>query len=36
LSPEEHLNLGVAYENKGELDDALKEYETASKKIPKA
>jgi len=32
LTPEEHINLGVSYENKGELDAALKEYETASKK----
>ena len=36
LTPEEHLNLGVSYENKGELDNALKEYETASKKLPAA
>lgn len=34
LTPEEHINLGVSYENKGELDAALKEYETASKKLP--
>jgi tetratricopeptide (TPR) repeat protein len=33
LTPEEHINLGVSYENKGELDAALKEYETASKKL---
>ena len=32
LTPEEHVNLGVSYESKGELDAALKEYETASKK----
>jgi tetratricopeptide (TPR) repeat protein len=32
LTPEEHISLGVSYENKGELDAALKEYETASKK----
>jgi len=32
LTPEEHINLGVSYESKGELDAALKEYETASKK----
>jgi tetratricopeptide (TPR) repeat protein len=34
LTPEEHLNLGVTYESKGELDSALKEYLTASKKLP--
>lgn len=34
LTPEEHLNLGVAYESKGELDSALKEYHAASKKLP--
>ncbi len=36
LSPEEHLNLGVAYEQKGELDNALKEYKVASKNLPLA
>ncbi|MBE0425508.1 MAG: tetratricopeptide repeat protein [Nitrospirae bacterium] len=36
LSPEEHLNLGVTYEKKGELNIALKEYKTASKKLPLA
>ena len=36
LSPEEHLNLGVTYEKKGELENALKEYKTASKKLPVA
>jgi len=36
LSPEEHLNLGVTYEKKGELDNALKEYKEASKKLPLA
>lgn len=34
LSPEEHLNLGVAYERNGELDNALKEYKASSKKLP--
>ncbi|MDH5202571.1 MAG: tetratricopeptide repeat protein [Nitrospirota bacterium] len=34
LSPEEHINLGVAYEKNGELDNAIKEYEIASKKLP--
>jgi tetratricopeptide (TPR) repeat protein len=34
LTPEEHLNLGVAYEQKGELDHAIKEYQLASKKLP--
>lgn len=34
LTPEEHLNLGVAYERKGELDPAIKEYLMASKKLP--
>lgn len=36
LSPEEHINLGVAYEKQGELDNALKEYKKASEKIPLA
>ncbi len=36
LSPEEHLNLGVVYEKRGELDNALKEYEVASKSLPLA
>ncbi len=36
LSPEEHINLGVAYEKKGEFDNAIKEYEMASKKLPLA
>jgi tetratricopeptide (TPR) repeat protein len=34
LTPEEHLNLGVAYEQKGEFDHAMKEYQLASKKLP--
>jgi len=36
LSPEEHLNLGVTYENNGELDNALEEYKKASKTLPRA
>lgn len=36
LTPEEHLNLGVAYERKGELDLAIREYKLASKKLPLA
>ena len=36
LSPEEHINLGVAYEEKGELDNAYKEYREASRKLPAA
>jgi len=36
LSPEEHINLGVAYENRGEFDSAIKEYEIASKNLPLA
>lgn len=36
LTPEEHLNLGVAYERNGEFDHAIREYQQASKKIPVA
>jgi tetratricopeptide (TPR) repeat protein len=36
LTPEEHLNLGVTYEKDGEFDNALKEYHTASEKLPVA
>jgi tetratricopeptide (TPR) repeat protein len=36
LSPDEHLNLGVTYEKKGELDNAMREYKEASKKLPLA
>lgn len=34
LTPQEHVNLGVSYEHSGELDAALKEYETASRELP--
>ena len=33
LTPQEHLNLGVVYEQKGELDAALREYKQAAKKL---
>jgi len=36
LTPEERLNLGVSYEKRGELDNALKEYKTAGEKLPMA
>lgn len=36
LTPEEHLNLGVAYEKKGELENAIKEYRLAAKELPVA
>lgn len=36
LTPEEHLNLGVAYEKNNELDPAIKEYKLAAEKLPLA
>jgi tetratricopeptide (TPR) repeat protein len=36
LSPEEHINLGLAYEKKGETRRAIAEYEKASKELPEA
>jgi tetratricopeptide (TPR) repeat protein len=33
LTPEEHLNLGVAYEKKGEFENAIKEYKLAAKEF---
>jgi tetratricopeptide (TPR) repeat protein len=36
LTPEEHLNLGVTYEQQGEFDNAVKEYNQAAKQLPRA
>lgn len=36
LSAEEHLNLGVAYERRGEPEQALAEYRKASATLPRA
>ena len=36
LSPEEHINLGVTYEKQGDFDNAIKEYDLAAKKLPRA
>ncbi|NLT23539.1 MAG: tetratricopeptide repeat protein [Syntrophorhabdus sp.] len=36
LTPREHIDLGVTYERSGELDEALKEYEKASRTLPVA
>jgi len=36
LTSEEHLTLGLSYEKKGELDNALREYKTASHNFPLA
>ena len=36
LTPEEHVNLGVSYEKRGELDAALKEYQAAARSMPLA
>ncbi len=31
LTPEEHLNLGVTYEQQGDFDNAIKEYSLAAR-----
>ncbi|MCC6346005.1 MAG: tetratricopeptide repeat protein [Nitrospirales bacterium] len=36
LSPEEHINLGVAYERNGETESAFAEYRKAAKRLPGA
>lgn len=36
LTPEEHITLGVSYENRGDLDAAVREYKRASKQSPVA
>jgi len=36
LTPEEHINLGVAYEKKGKYDEAIAAYKKAVKKNPVA
>lgn len=36
LSPEEHINLGLTYEKRGEIEDAIEEYKKAAKDLPTA
>jgi tetratricopeptide (TPR) repeat protein len=36
LTPEEHIQLAVSYESRGELDAAIDHYEIAAKKLPHA
>ncbi len=36
LTPEEHINLGLSYEKRGEHAPALEQYDLASKKLPVA
>ena len=34
LTPEEHLKLGISYEEEGQFKAAIREYKAASEKIP--
>lgn len=36
LTPEEHFNLGIAYEEEGQFKAAIREFEAASAEIPEA
>jgi tetratricopeptide (TPR) repeat protein len=36
LSPEEHINLGLTYEKRGETEEAIEEYKKAAKDLPTA
>jgi len=36
LTPEEHINLGLSYEKKGETEQAVGEYKKAAKDLPTA
>ncbi len=36
LTPEEHLSLGVTYEQQGDFDNAIKQYHLAAKSLPRA
>jgi len=36
LTPEEHINLGLSYESRGEYQPAIEQYDLASKKLPVA
>ena len=36
LSPEEHINLGLAYEKEGDIENAVTEYKKAAKRLPLA
>jgi len=36
LTAEEHLNLGVTYERQGDFENAIKEYQLAAPKLPRA